>query len=236
MPQHASTKTATRTRWPIVAAALSAAGFLLAVALGDLPLAPAGGVQALRNHVVTQEMQIRKLEGELELRRLQTQRLDQIVHFSSRFNVPADLAALIYDVAVFEDLDPELAFRLVRVESGFRRSALSRKGAIGYTQLLPSTGRWLDPTVKRADLFDPETNLHLGFRYLRYLLDEYQGDIRLALLAYNRGPSTVAGLLSLGLNPSNGYARAVCDGEPCSQKLTKPGAGLEREPLRSTAP
>ncbi len=184
----------------------------------------------------SEEIQIRKLQGELELQRLQAERLSRIVHFSSQFDISADLAELIYDVAVFEDLEPELAFRLVRVESGFRRSAVSPKGAVGYTQILPSTARWLDPTVKRSDLFEPETNLHLGFRYLRYLLDEYRGDVRLALLAYNRGPSTVAGLVSLGLDPSNGYARAVCDGEPCHEKLPKPGAGVEREPIRVTSP
>lgn len=223
-------------RWPWVTALVGVASFALGASLGGLGFTGETRVRNLRTHAATQAMEIRKLQGELELHRLQAERLSKITHFSSQFDVPADLASLIYDVAVFEDLDPELAFRLIRVESGFRRNAVSSKGAIGYTQVLPSTARWLDPTVSRADLFDPETNLHIGFRYLRYLLDEYRGDVRLALLAYNRGPTTVAGLLSLGINPGNGYASAVCEGEPCSEKVMRPGAADERQPLRPTRP
>lgn len=196
-------------RWPWLAALAAVSAFALGASLGGVRFSPDEGLQSLRNHAATQAMHIKKLEGELELQRLQAERTTKVMHFSAQFDIPADLAALIYDVAVFEDLDPELGFRLVRVESSFRRDAVSTAGAIGYTQVLPSTARWLDPTVKRTDLFDPETNLHIGFRYLRYLLDEYRGDVRLALLAYNRGPTTVAGLISLGINPSNGYAQAV---------------------------
>ena len=63
--------------------------------------------------------------------------------------------------------------------------------------------------IAQSDLFDPEINLHLGFRYFNYLLDEYNGDTRLALLAYNRGPGRVGGLLRSGIDPANGYAKAV---------------------------
>ncbi len=86
---------------------------------------------------------------------------------------------------------------------------MSSAGAIGFTQLRPSTARWLDPAVETQDLFEAETNLHLGFRYFRYLLDEYNGDTRLALLAYNRGPTRVGRLLTRGIDPANGYAKAV---------------------------
>lgn len=235
-PHRISTPAARAVRWPWLTALTAVAAFALGASMGGVHFTEEAGVHTLRNHAATQSMYIKKLEGELELHRLQADRLSKIIHFSSQFDVPADLAGLIYDVAVFEDLDPELGFRLVRVESSFRRDAVSHKGAIGYTQILPSTARWLDPSVKRADLFDPETNLHLGFRYLRYLLDEYRGEVRLALLAYNRGPTTVAGLLSLGLNPSNGYAKAVCGGEPCSKKVARPGAADERQPWRPIAP
>lgn len=223
-------------RWPWITALAATAAFVLGASMGGVQFSPDEGLQTVRNHAATQAMHIKKLEGELELQRLQAERMAKIMHFSSQFDIPADLTGLIYDVAVFEDLDAELAFRLVRVESGFRRDAVSPKGAVGYTQVLPSTARWLDPTVTRANLFDPETNLHVGFRYLRYLLDEYRGDVRLALLAYNRGPTTVAGLISLGINPSNGYAQAVCGVEPCSKKVAKPGAAEERQPLRPIAP
>lgn len=151
----------------------------------------------------------RDLRSEIELRTLEVERLERIQHFSSEFRIPANRAMQVYDVALAEDVNPELAFNLVRVESGFRRTAVSSAGAIGYTQIRPSTARWLEPTVETRDLFDPATNLHLGFRYFRYLLDEYNGDTRLALLAYNRGPGRVGGLLRSGIDPANGYAKAV---------------------------
>lgn len=165
--------------------------------------------RSLRAELAALTGEVRDLRSELELRDLELERLQRIHRYSGQYRIPADLSTLIYDIALAEGLDPDLGFRLVRVESSFRRNVVSPKGAIGYTQVLPSTARWLDPTVETKDLFDPQTNLHLGFRYLRHLLDEYEGDMRLALLAYNRGPNRVQGLLSSGIDPGNGYARAV---------------------------
>jgi soluble lytic murein transglycosylase-like protein len=112
-------------------------------------------------------------------------------------------------VARAEGVDPDLFYHLVRVESSFRPDVVSAAGAVGLAQLLPSTARALDPTVERADLFAPDTNLRLGARYLRRLLDRYRGNVRLALLAYNRGPTRVSRILREGGDPANGYARRV---------------------------
>jgi soluble lytic murein transglycosylase-like protein len=69
------------------------------------------------------------------------------------------------------------------------------------------------PEIKQASqLFQPETNLRVGFRYLRYLIDKYEGDTELALLAYNRGPGTVDRILDRGGDPDNGYATKVLRG------------------------
>lgn len=139
--------------------------------------------------------------------------LDAILDYSARYRIPADLAQTIFEIALSEDLEPELAFRLVQTESSFRRHALSEAGAIGYTQILPSTARWLDPRVSEIDLYDRDTNLRLGFRYLRLLLEENGGEMRLALLAYNRGPGTVRGIVARGGDPANGYAARIMGSE-----------------------
>jgi soluble lytic murein transglycosylase-like protein len=67
----------------------------------------------------------------------------------------------------------------------------------------------IEKGVTREQLFDPRTNLRIGFRYLRSLLDQYHGDVRLALLAYNRGEDAVWRDVRAGINPGNGYDRFV---------------------------
>lgn len=124
-----------------------------------------------------------------------------------------ELAEQIYDIAVENEIDPETAFGLVRTESEFKDHATSRVGALGLTQLMPATARWLRPGVEEGDLRDSETNLSIGFKYLNDLIEKYEGDIRLALLAYNRGPGTVDRVVARGEDPDNGYADAVISGE-----------------------
>lgn len=140
---------------------------------------------------------------------LERTRDDVAERFAREFGISSKLARQIHDAAVAARIEPRVAFGLVRTESSFRRTAVSWAGAVGYTQLLPSTAAWMEPGTKRSDLFDTETNLRIGFKYLRYLLDKYDGDLRLALTAYNRGPGTVDRLLAQGRNPENGYADKV---------------------------
>ncbi|HEX6308617.1 MAG TPA: lytic transglycosylase domain-containing protein [Longimicrobiales bacterium] len=148
-------------------------------------------------------------QGELELARLELHRLSNIVEHSKTYRIPADLATAIYDIALSEGVDPTLAFSLVRVESGFTRRAVSSAGAVGLTQVMPKTAFWLQPGLAREDLFERDTNLRLGFRYLRMMLEQYDGDLHLALLAYNRGPGRVDDILRAGGDPSNGYSFSV---------------------------
>jgi soluble lytic murein transglycosylase-like protein len=147
--------------------------------------------------------------GRNSLMELQVESLHDIVDYSARYRIPADLAQAIYEIALSEDLAPELAFRLVATESSFRRNALSEAGAIGYTQIVPSTAVWLDSRVAEADLYERDVNLRLGFRYLRLLVEQNEGDMRLALLAYNRGPGTVRTIVAQGGDPANGYATRI---------------------------
>jgi soluble lytic murein transglycosylase-like protein len=156
--------------------------------------------------------QLDATKGELALAHAQLERAKAIMHYSSQYKVNAATAEAIYDVALAEGIDPDLGFRLVRVESEFNPRAVSSVGAVGLTQLMPSTARYFDKNVTREQLFEPRTNLRIGFRYLRSLITEYDGDVRLALLVYNRGPVAVETLRSLGVDPGNGYAKLVMKG------------------------
>lgn len=84
-------------------------------------------------------------------------------------------------------IDEALVRAVIKVESDFNPRALSSKGAQGMMQLIPETAR--DMNV--ADPFDPEQNIRGGTRYLRLMLDRFDGDLELALAAYNAGPTTV---------------------------------------------
>lgn len=125
------------------------------------------------------------------------------------YKVTPTLAAKIHEAAVENDIDPAVAFGLVQTESSFKNSATSYVGAVGLTQLMPATARWLEPGVTTSELRDADTNLRIGFRYLRRLIDDYDGNTHLALLAYNRGPGTVNRILKRGGNPDNGYSAKV---------------------------
>src|SRR5690606_23137247 len=126
--------------------------------------------------------------GELELARLELDRLSDIVAQSPAHGIPADLSAAIYDIGLAEGIGPALAFSLARADSGFTRRAVAPAGAIGLTQVMPKTAFWLQPGITRSQLFERDTNLRLGFRCLRMMLEQDDGDLHLALLAYNRGP------------------------------------------------
>jgi soluble lytic murein transglycosylase-like protein len=147
--------------------------------------------------------------GLVDLQQAQIARLKRVTENSSRYGIPADLAERIEDIALAEGIDARLAFGLVATESEFNRHAVSPVGAVGYTQLMPSTARFFRPGVEREALFDRDTNLRLGFRFLRTLIDKYHGNVELALLAYNRGPDRVDAILRDGGDPDNGYPRLV---------------------------
>lgn len=139
-------------------------------------------------------------------------REDAVGNAVARYGITRQLAQDIHDVARQEGIDPRIAFGLVNTESSFREQVVSHAGAVGLAQVMPRTANWLVPGTQRQDLFNRQTNLRVGFRYLNYLLQKYNGDMNLALTAYNRGPGTVDRVLSRGGNPDNGYAGKVLSG------------------------
>lgn len=150
-------------------------------------------------------------DGDLELTLRRLSRAESLLGYSAKYRVPADLARLVYDAALREGIQPELGFRLVNVESGFNVRARSRAQAFGLTQVQVATARFYDAHITAEQLYEPERNLTLGFRYLRDLIEAY-GDMDLALLAYNRGPSKVRKLIQAGQDPDNGYPSALMEG------------------------
>jgi soluble lytic murein transglycosylase-like protein len=151
-------------------------------------------------------------KGQLDLANAELERLKTVVAFSSRYGIDADLAGSIYDISIAEGIEPELAFRIVKVESDFNERANSPAGAIGLTQVMLSTAQYFVPGVTREGLYQRDTNLRVGLRYLRTLVREYHGDIKLALLVYNRGELAVDLSREQGRDPSNGYERVVMKG------------------------
>ncbi len=86
------------------------------------------------------------------------------------------------------NVDAALVMAVIEAESSFRVDAVSRAGAQGLMQLMPETGKELGV----ADAFCPEQNIGGGVRYLEQLTRRFEGDVRLALAAYNAGPGNVS--------------------------------------------
>ena len=99
----------------------------------------------------------------------------------------ATIDALVQEASAQSGLDPCLILSIMRAESGFNRTAVSVKGAMGLMQLMPETATRFG--VK--NFFDPRENVLGGSKYLRWLLDRFSGDVRLALAGYNAGEGAV---------------------------------------------
>jgi soluble lytic murein transglycosylase-like protein len=156
--------------------------------------------------------QLEASRGEAIVVKLQLERAKAIIENSTRYQIPADLSSAIYDIALSEGIDPSLGYPLVKIESGFKSTAKSNMAAYGYTQLQVATARFYQPGITQRDLYDRNTNLRIGFRFLNDLLAQFNYDVHLALLAYNRGPANVNKILAKGGNPANGYSDAVLKG------------------------
>jgi hypothetical protein len=101
---------------------------------------------------------------------------------------PLPYAELIENISKEHGVSPALAAAVIKVESGFKPKARSRMGARGLMQLLPSTARKVGV---HEDIYEPEHNIRGGVKYLKMMLDRYNGDQQLALAAYNAGPAAV---------------------------------------------
>ena len=99
----------------------------------------------------------------------------------------AQVDGYITDSATRHGLDPLLIYSVMHQESSFKQRAISHKGARGLMQLMPGTAARFGVT----NIFDPKQNIDAGSRYMKWLLNRFQGDLSLALAGYNAGEGAV---------------------------------------------
>jgi len=124
--------------------------------------------------------------------------------------------------AARHNVDPNLVRAVIKVESNFNSNAVSRKGAMGLMQLMPATAREL----KVKNPFDPDQNVDAGVRHLKQLLENYNGDVKLTLAAYNAGSAAVT--RSSGVPPfaeTQNYVRKITSLYYGATDLAPAGAG-----------
>jgi soluble lytic murein transglycosylase-like protein len=96
--------------------------------------------------------------------------------------------AIIEKAALSASVEPNLLRAVIVVESGFNSRAVSKRGAVGLMQLMPATATRFGV----SNPYDPRENVHAGARYLKFLINRFGQDVRLALAAYNAGEEAVA--------------------------------------------
>jgi hypothetical protein len=129
---------------------------------------------------------------------------------------------LVKKAAAKYGVDPHLVFALMRQESGFHSRAISNKGASGLMQLMPATARRLGV----QNIFDPAQNIDGGTRYLRFLLDMFNGDVKLALAGYNAGENAVVryGYQVPPYRETQNYVKAISAKYSRTKQAVKPKA------------
>lgn len=149
------------------------------------------------------------LDQEEEQLRAMTQEVMDVAEIDNELKAQ-HYANIYVEAARNYDLNPRLLLFLTLIESRFDPQAESSKGALGMTQVMPEV--WLD-TIEfisdRKDLMDPFLNINAGAHVLRHYLDRAKGNVKLALLMYNRGEGAVNRDILKGQDPSNGYAQKV---------------------------
>jgi soluble lytic murein transglycosylase-like protein len=142
-----------------------------------------------------------------------------------------ELEKMVDRIAVEQGVESPLVHAVIRAESNYNPNAVSPKGAQGLMQLIPSTARRFGV----SNPFDVAENIQGGVRYLRFLLDHYQGDYPKAIAAYNAGEGAVNKYH--GVPPyteTQTYVRRVAKGLEAGRQ--KPASPAAPAPLNSETP
>lgn len=173
-------------------------------------------IQRLQGEIFADEYEARtfhyKLDQEEDQLHSMTQQVMDVANIDNDFKAK-HYARIYIEAARDYDLDPRLLLFLTLIESKFDPQAKSRKGALGMTQIMPKV--WLkriEFVSNHKDLLDPYLNIHAGAHVLRHYLDRADGNVKLALLMYNRGEGAVSRDILQGRDPSNGFAGKVLFG------------------------
>ena len=173
----------------------------------------------IKDHLDRKKQSFFKLEKIRKYReeKLEREHIFQVISFyETGLTEPQEkrLAQGVQDFSKEYGLDPYLTLAVIRTESYYNHRAVSFAGAEGLMQILPPTGMTLAQEMgihfeDRKLLFHPMINIYMGTRYLSQLIHAFQGDVFLALLAYNRGPQDVQKNLQLGAEIPSHYAKEV---------------------------
>jgi len=120
-------------------------------------------------------------------RELLTDKPDQTLPVISWNSAERLFQPIVLKAANRHKVDPAMVMAIIMAESSYNPKAISKKGAKGLMQLMPTTAKSLG--VK--DIFNPEHNINAGVRYFKKLLNQFNGDVELALAAYNAGSRKV---------------------------------------------
>ena len=108
---------------------------------------------------------------------------------------PLRYKSYIEEYSKAENLNATMVASLIKTESNFNKDAVSKKGAIGLMQILPATGKWICETYfdfefDESMLYEPETNIKIGTKYLSYLFTKFDDEVAV-LACYNAGEGVV---------------------------------------------
>ncbi|QPJ63800.1 MAG: lytic transglycosylase domain-containing protein [Candidatus Nitronauta litoralis] len=174
---------------------------------------PYQGVSPVARAVIGyEEIVVAKVEKEKKQARLLyesgvKERIGKVISgYQTGFKDPENVQQIIFDESVKYGFDPLFLTAVIVTESSFNKRAKSSRGALGLMQIRPATARGLVGEVDATgdeplSLYDPEQNVALGAYYLSKLIARF-GDLKLALEAYNHGPSRLGRILRKGKRPT----------------------------------